>query len=314
MGSGVSYSTARATLRSATRAAAGISQFDYSARQAAAEPRSRAIHATLDPSTMRNGKRECRPSDTHPDPTPILIGFDVTGSMRMVPQLVQEQLGSIIDTMRSVGGVASPQVLMAAFEDGYDGTPAAGGYALQVGQFEPGVEMADDLSNVWLIGNGGGTGQENSDLLIHFAAYHTDISACRRRGILFVITDEMAYTRHSPELLQRTFGPETPLRDLDEALAAAKQRYDVFVLSPSGTQHANSIRLRQFWVQRVGNANFLDEVPAEKLGVLMTVLAGLRDGGLDRDAAERVLAANDMPQYAYALDGIVATQSAGGAS
>lgn len=289
MGFTGSYSAPAATLRATSRAAAGISPLDYHDRMVKTEAAARRVHEMLSPARMVNGRRECRPSTTHPDPTPIIVAFDATGSMASCPRELQSKLGTMIDDFRGVAGVESPQVLIAAFDDAF----AAGAKnALQVGQFEPGEEMENDLSKIWLTGQGGGTDDESSDLVLHFAAHHTDIAACSRRGYLFIITDERAYTRADERVLHEVFGPQTPVTNLAETIQTASAKYEIFVLTPTGTTNYDAQWLSRFWNNLLPGRH-LQIGDAEHANVVMTAILGRHTGALSEDAVRNMLADSD---------------------
>jgi hypothetical protein len=294
MGFTESYSAPAATRRAATLSAAGVSAFAHSDAMAKAERSAQRVHDLLAPWKMVNGRRECRPSTTHPDPTPIIVAFDVTGSMLSCPKVLQGKLGTMIDDLRGVAGVASPQVLIAAFDDAYADEPRK---SLQVGQFEPGEEMANDLSKVWLTNNGGGSGEESSDLVLHFAAHHTDIAACARKGFLFIFTDEKAYTRGDESILHDVFGNNTPVQNLAQIVDLALAKYEIFVLTPTGTSHYNDPELSRFWNNLLPGRH-LRIGAAEHANTVVTAIVGRYTGALTDQAARNLLGGDNLVPHA----------------
>ena len=290
MGFTDNYSAPAAAARAAALRAAGVSAFEHNDAMAKVERSAQRVHEMLAPWEMVNGRRECRPSTTHPDPTPIIVAFDVTGSMLSCPKVLQGKLGTMIDDLRGVAGVASPQVLIAAFDDAY---AAEARKSLQVGQFEPGEEMAKDLSKVWLTNNGGGSGEESSDLVIHFAAHHTDIAACSRKGFLFIFTDEMAYTRRNERILHDVFGPNTPVQDLAQTVELALAKYEIFVLTPTGTSNYNEPWLSRFWNDLLPGRHLLIG-DAEHANTVVTAIVGRYTGALSEQAVRNLLHDNDF--------------------
>lgn len=88
---GTSWDTDHYYARSEARLSTGTPTFDYDTKvKTGSAPK--AAHVTLDPKKIKNFKRECRDSETHPTSKPIYIGLDVTGSMSEVPKAVQKQL------------------------------------------------------------------------------------------------------------------------------------------------------------------------------------------------------------------------------
>lgn len=137
--------------------------------------------------------RESRESDAHPDATAIAVIFDVTGSMGSVPRVLQSKLGGLMHLLLEKHYVSDPQLLFGAVGDAHcDRVP------LQIGQFESGLEMDDDLGKIYLEGGGGGQVHESYELALYFMATHTAIDCFDRRGrkgYLFTIGDEKPYSK-----------------------------------------------------------------------------------------------------------------------
>lgn len=103
--------------------------------------------------------RESRDSVEHPESLAIAVIFDVTGSMGSVPRVLQTKLGALMRLLIQKGYVAHPQVLFGIVGDAYtDSVP------LQIGQFESGLEMDDELGKFYLEGGGGGQVHETYEL------------------------------------------------------------------------------------------------------------------------------------------------------
>ena len=127
----------------------------------------------------------------------------------------------------------------------------------QVGQFESGLEMEDDLTRVYLEAHGGGQNMESYDLPLYFAVHHTVTDAWekrQRKGYLFITGDEHAYPVLEASTIQRIFGGEAPSKDytIQELVTAAQERYHVFFLIPGGSQNASSSDLYNHWVGLLG--------------------------------------------------------------
>ena len=135
--------------------------------------------------------RESRDSAQHPASLAIGVVFDVTGSMGLVPRVLQTKLGKLMRLLVDKGYVAHPQVLFGAVGDATcDVVP------LQMGQFESGLEMDDDLGKIYLEGGGGGQVYETYELAAYFFACHTAIDCFEKRakkGYFFTIGDEKPY-------------------------------------------------------------------------------------------------------------------------
>ena len=60
--------------------------------------------------------------------------------------------------------------------------PRATAVPLQMGQFESGLEMDDDLGKIYLEGGGGGQVYETYELAVYFFACHTAIDCFEKRS------------------------------------------------------------------------------------------------------------------------------------
>ena len=125
-------------------------------------------HEKMSPRGVR--VRESRDSDAHPASHAVGVLFDVTGSMQSVPRILQENLPRLMGLLLRRGYLDHPQILIGAIGDATcDAAP------LQVGQFESGIEIEDDLGKLFLEGGGGGHISESYELALYFLARHTAI-------------------------------------------------------------------------------------------------------------------------------------------
>ncbi len=119
----------------------------------------------MNPALMKNGVREARDSDAHPISNPVAVMFDVTGSMQTVPRILQKNLPTLMGLCLRKGYLDDPAILIGAIGDATcDLVP------LQVGQFESGNEIENDLNNLYLEGGGGGQQMESYELALYFLA------------------------------------------------------------------------------------------------------------------------------------------------
>lgn len=243
-----------------------------------------AIHERLDPLKFKNGMREARDSTEHPDSVPIIFLLDVTGSMASVPRVVQGQLNHLMTDILTNGYLKDPQVCFGAIGDAYsDKVP------LQIGQFESGIEIDDDITHIFLEGNGGGQNQESYELGFYFAARKTATDAWekrQRKGYLFITGDEHAYPSATKQALTRAFGvgeeADIPLETL---VRECKERYHVFFLLPN-TSLGRSPQLRAYWSDLLGAESLLDMPDATQVCRLVARKIGEIEGTLLPDAAK----------------------------
>ena len=277
MGSGI-WSTDVYDAATRYRRTTGTSAFAHS------DSGARSVHPKLDP---RDATRESRDSAEHPRSVPITVLFDVTGSMRQVPRVLQTKLPQLLGLLLRKGYCTDPQIMFGAIGDATcDRVP------LQIGQFESDNRMDEHLGNIVLEGGGGGQMNESYELALHFMARHTSIDCFEkrgRRGYLFIIGDEMAYPkvfgRHRRDILGESSTEDVPLRTVVKELT---RMYDTYFLLPSGTAYAGNDTVLSFWRTLLGqNALELDDLDAACETIGLTV--GLGEGAIDLEEGLRDL-------------------------
>lgn len=218
-----------------------------------------AAHSTLDPTKMKAGVRECRDSDAHPETTPIVIGLDVTGSMRETPVLVQKKLKELMGLLLRKGYVNDPSICVLGIGDAEinDKVP------FQVGQFESGIELDESIDNLYLEGGGGGNKQESTDLAIYYLARKVVADSWEKRnkkGYAFIITDEALPQRSLKNVIQNIFG-DTVQSDIpiNELIVEAMEKWNLFCIVPNMTEHYRS-SLQNSWSKYLGqHVLYLDD-------------------------------------------------------
>jgi hypothetical protein len=273
MGSGI-WSTDVYDAADRYRRTTGASAFAYS------DSGARTVHRALDPKGVT--ARESRDSDEHPESVAIAVLFDVTGSMRSVPRMLQAKLPQLLGLLQRKGYVAHPQLMFGAIGDATcDLAP------LQVGQFESDNRLDDDLGRILLEGGGGGQMTESYELAMYFMARHTELDCYTkrgRRGYLFIIGDEMPYNRIKPGEVERVIGDRLehaiPTGDL---VAELRRMYDVYFILPSGSSYAGDRGVLDAWRDLLGqNVINLDDLDAVCETIALTV--GLGEDAIDLDA------------------------------
>ena len=199
---------------------------------------------------MKTGVRECRDSEEHPNTTPIIVAFDVTGSMGRIPHMmVKELLPKLMNQLKEVG-VPDPELLFMGIGDHIgDSAP------IQVTQFESDTDkICDALTSLYLEGGGWGNGVESYLMAWIAAGYHTETDSWYKRhkkGFLFTIGDEGNHKSVPSSDLVKFMGYEQgcPAISAAEALAKAKEQYNVFHI------HVNDgfNSFRQDWKEALGD-------------------------------------------------------------
>ncbi len=214
-----------------------------------------AVHNQMDPFGVT---RESRDSAEHPDSLAIGVMFDVTGSMGSVPRVLQAKLGSLMRLLVEKGYVAHPQVLFGAIGDATcDMVP------LQVGQFESGLEMDDDLGKIYLEGGGGGQVHESYELAMYFFALHTSIDCFEKRGrkgYLFTIGDEKPYGAVQRDHARQHMGDKLAVNvSTKKVVRELQKRYHYFHIIPTNTAHGRSGDVQGCWRALLGERVLLLE-------------------------------------------------------
>jgi hypothetical protein len=248
------------------------------------------VHDQMNP---RGVTRESRDSDQHPDSIAIGVVFDVTGSMGTVPRVLQTKLGALLRALIQHGYVEHPQILFGAVGDAYcDSVP------LQIGQFESGLEMDDDLSKIYLEGGGGGQVHETYELAVYFMARHTSIDCYEKRGhkgYLFTIGDEKPYQVVRRQQVADHIGDKLP-RDIpvEQIVAEVQQRYEYFHIIPTNTSHGRNPEVQARWKELLGERVLLLDDEAAVCETIALAI-GLCEGAVDDLGS----GADDLVQAGY---------------
>ena len=262
-----------------------------------------AVHPLMDPSQMKGAVRESRDSDKHPVSLPIAVMFDVTGSMRRVPHIVQQNLCTLLGLCLEGGYVTDPAILIGGVGDATcDLAP------LQVGQFESGNEIDEDLSRLYLEGGGGGQKSESYELALYFLARKTAHDAWEKRGkrgYAFLIGDELPYREVSREAVKRVFGDKIRKNiPTEKIIEEAQQRYDIYYILPNMTAHYDDPEILSVWrsllgqnVLRLEDPGGVSELIASTIGLgeetvcWADLQSNLAKAGAQPDIAKAVAAA-----------------------
>jgi hypothetical protein len=270
MGSGI-WSTS--VYDAARKMRGGRSAFGYS------DSGAEAVHPGLDPRGVTS--RESRDSAEHPTSLAIAVLFDVTGSMRNVPRVLQEKLPQLLGLLLRKGYVAHPQIMFGAIGDATcDRAP------LQVGQFESDNRMDGDLERILLEGGGGGQKTESYELALYFMARHTAIDCFEKRGkrgYLFIIGDEMAYGRVKPREASAVIGDTLaePI-PLPAIAAEVTRRWDTYYVLPEGASYQGDSEVLGFWRKVLGQ-NVIELADLDAVSETIALTIGLGEDTVDLD-------------------------------
>ena len=272
----------------------------------------RVVHPQMNPYGVT---RESRDSAQHPNSVSIATIFDVTGSMGEVPRVLQTKLGKLMRMLTDKQLVTDPQLLFGAVGDAWcDAVP------LQIGQFESGLEMDDDLGKIFLEGGGGGQVYESYELALYFAARKLSMDCFEKRGrkgYLFTIGDEKPYAVVSHKQVNEWIGGELT-RDIpvQQIVGEALRKFEYFHIIPTNTAHGRSEDVQNTWRSLLGErVLMLDDEGAVCETIALAI--GLCEGtflNLNRATDEMVNAGYDAKaakSAASALNRYTVVNSAG---
>lgn len=133
--------------------------------------------------------RESRDSEDSPESTPIIIGFDSTGSMGyLAAEIAKNSLNKTATMILEKRPVTDPHIMCAAFTDPRPHTLYP---PLQVTQFEADIRVVEQLLEFAL---DGGNPYSYDSLVWYFALKHTSTDCNEKRGkkgFIFCIGDEV---------------------------------------------------------------------------------------------------------------------------
>jgi hypothetical protein len=283
--------------RASFRRATGRDPFEYDALNSRLPAGEQRVHEKMDPSRVK--VRESRDSDAHPESRAIAVMFDVTGSMGTVPRILQKNLCQLMGLLVRKNYLADPQILIGGIGDATcDRAP------LQVGQFESGIEIDDNLANLWLEGGGGGQQTESYELAMYFVARKTSIDCYEKRGqrgYLFLIGDEMPYPYLKRKEVRTVIGDrlqaDIPVESLVREL---QEKFDTYFILPNLTSYYNDPKIHRRWVELLGQNAIRLEDP-ECISELIASTIGLAEEAVDLDDIARDLKDAGRGEYSRSV-------------
>lgn len=272
--------------REARRDKTGESAFAYHEKMKRRPRDEYKVHVQMNPFGIN---RESRDSDAHPESLSIMVPFDHTGSMGNIPIVLQKKLNKLMGLLTSNGYVKYPQIMFGAIGDAnFDKAP------IQVGQFESGIEMDDDLGKLLLEGGGGHYGEESYELMIYFAARHTQIDCFEKRGqkgYLFLIGDEEPYPKVFASHVRNIFGDELGQDiPIEKIVAEAREKYNIFFIVPTAASGGQNKKIYNRWVNLLGQEYVLQLNDPGAVCEAIAMVIGLHEGKIDLEGAVTDLA------------------------
>lgn len=247
--------------------------------------------------------RESCDSEENPASTAIILGLDVTGSMGLIAErMAKKELGLLIEGILDRKPITDPHIMIMGIGDvRSDRAP------LQASQFEADIRIAQQLSDIYLEGGGGGNDSESYDLPWYFAATKTKIDCYDKRekkGYLFTIGDEMPPYGVELTHLKDVFGKGIQSGyTAKELLEMASEKYQVFhVIVEQGSFASRALKkVNESWKKLLGKR----ALPLNDYNHLSQVILSAIEVAEGRDPEEVVASWEDravQKSVRYALD------------
>lgn len=244
--------------------------------------------------------RESRKSDVSPNPTPIMLFSDCTGSMGYLAKEVASQLAPLIKALYNSVVVTDPQIAIGLIGDVmYDDSP------LQVTQFESDVSLCDQIEKMYIEGGGGANHFESYDLAWYFAANQTYTEG--PKGYIFTIGDEPPMPENQATdaryafKIKHHFGENALPLSPSKSLELAMDRFNVFhlILDNAGYCRSYPDKVIGDWRQLMGNnALLLNDVNA--IGDIVLATMHIQEGLLTVEQACEAFP-NDAVKHAFSM-------------
>lgn len=183
----------------------------------------------------KNVIRECVDSAEHPKTKPVILAFDVTGSMGRTAIAVAKQLNIVMTELYSK--LEDVEFMVMGIGDLMcDNAP------LQVSQFESDIRIADQLDKIYFEGGGGGNGFESYSAAWYFGLNHTKLDCWNRgeKGIIITMGDEALNPYLPKHKLTSVTGDDIEI-DIETSTLyeEASKKFDIYHLN---VEHGTSTR------------------------------------------------------------------------
>ena len=195
--------------------------------------KSKSMSEKFDPKYIN--MRESRDSADSPEATPVIIGFDVTGSMGyLAEEIAKNALNKTVTQIYEKQPITNPHIMCAAIGDVVDSAP------LQVTQFEADIRIVEQLMELWLE-SGGGDWSESYNLLWYFADKHTKTDCFekrRKKGFLFTIGDAPTHYSLYSEDIHTIFNDTSMTYTNLQLIKSVSEKYEVFhIITKARDEH-----------------------------------------------------------------------------
>lgn len=216
--------------------------------------------------------RESRDSEDSPESTPIIIGFDSTGSMGyLAAEIAKNSLNRTATMILEKRPVTDPHIMCAAFTSPSSSSTHP---AMQVTQFEADIRVVEQLLEFKL---DGGNRYSYDSLVWYFALMHTSIDSFEKRkkkGFIFCIGDEVGDDGNTDILnakeIRDVFNDDTAHNyKTKELFSQTSEKYEIFHIITGGRTESSL----ETWERLVPGRNAVIE--AENIEFLAEVMISI---------------------------------------
>lgn len=207
---------------------------------------------------------------------PVIIMLDVTGSNIEFARIVYDKAPMLYGQIEQQGYLEDFDMCFSAVGDATcDNAP------LQVGDFQTGIKLDDELKKLFLEGCGGGQRKETYELGVHFFNQFCDMPNAEM-PFLFIIGDEAPYPNLDSDISKKVLGKSVG-EDLDTKVifseALRKFKGNVFFLQNpycGKESYSNETsEIRQVWVDYLGARNSEKIIPIHEEKSVVDVILGV---------------------------------------
>lgn len=220
--------------------------------------------------------RESLDSPDNPASTAIIIGLDVTGSMRpIIDHVARKDLNTLITEIHTRKPVTDPHIMINGIGDvrAHDPVP------FQITQFEADLRIAEQLEKLDIHQGGGGNGSESYMLSWYFAAHHTLIDCFEKRqkkGYLFTIGDDGPTPDLTAEEIARVFNDGGEAVTCDALLDLVSRKWEIFHLTMTEGDTGQA-GVQRKWATLLGE-NAIVVTDHTKLAEVIVSIMQIREG------------------------------------
>lgn len=203
--------------------------------------------------------------------SPIIYGFDVTGSMGNLPMIIFDKMPMIAGQIAENDYLDDPQVSLSAVGDiQYDSAP------LQMGDFSKLRNLDDWLKRIWLESGGGGNGCESYEYLAYYYARYCDIPKAKTPFFLITCDEDFKDTLYESDLVSH-FGGEHETIETKKVFAELLKKFNgnVFVIRRS---YGDDERITRHWESVLGKGKVIQLGSDESIADVTLGLFAVRTG------------------------------------